>query len=77
MVKKTRSATSVAVVDYNAWWDKKGKRERWQIEVTLQQGKPIILKDIDSHTEFIAVLTLLQGEKTVFVTDGWVLSTKP
>ena len=74
---KRRSAAGVAVIDYNAWWDKKGKGGHGTIEVTLQHGKPIILTDIDSHIEFIAILTLLQGEKTVFAKGRSVLSTKP
>ena len=76
---KRRSATSVAVIDYNAAWGLKGNKGNGvgSIEVTLQRGKPINLKDISNHSEFIAVLTLLQGEKTVFAKGGGVLSTKP
>ena len=73
---KTRSAAGVAVVDYNAAFNKTGKGFG-QIEITLQRGKPLALKDISSHLEFIAILTLLQGEKTVFAWPGGVLSTKP
>ena len=74
MAKKKSNGS--AVVDYNAAWNVKGTGFGY-IEVTLQKGNPIQIKDIKSHLEFIAILTLLQGEKTVFAMSGGLLTTKP
>lgn len=71
---KTKSAATRAVVDYDAFWDtvKNGGR----ISVTIQGSRPLVLK-IDNANEYVAVLTLLQGQKTVFVRSDGVLTTAP
>lgn len=72
---KAKSAAAVAVVDFDATWDT--KKNRGGIRVTSQRGRDLVLGDIDSSAEFIAILTLLQGQKTVFVRPSGVLTTAP
>ncbi|GAA5504611.1 hypothetical protein [Novipirellula caenicola] len=72
---KTKSSASVAVVDYDVSWDT--KKNRGGIRVKLQQGKPLVIRNIENVAEYIAILTLLQGEKTVFATRSGVLTTAP
>ncbi len=73
--KQTAARRPVAVVDYEAAWDV--KRNRGSITIRLQTGRPVSIPQIDTHSEFIAILTLLQGEKTVFGTSSGVLTTAP
>jgi len=63
------------VIDYDAMWD--FNKNYGSISITPRKGDAMTIKQIGSHTEFIAILTLLQGEKTVFVSQAGVLSTRP
>ena len=75
MAKARPSAAAVAVVDYDAFWDTTINGGR--IRVKLQRGRPLFIRNIDNVAEYTAVLTLLQGQKTVFVTSSGVLTTAP
>ena len=75
MAKRATRAPAIAVVNYDAGWDV--VNNRGDIELTLQTGKPFVMKGIDTHLEFIALLTLLQGEKTVFARAPGYITTKP
>ena len=61
------------VVDYEATWNAKDNVGSFVLE--LAGGKRAEFKADDS-TEFIAILTMLQGEKTVFARPP-LLTTKP
>ncbi len=76
MAKKQPAARRpVAVVDYEAAWNIKSNHGA--ITIRLQSGRPVSISPIDTHSEFIAILTLLQGEKTVFAMSSGVLTTAP
>ena len=62
-----------AVVDYDAEWD--AKENRGSFSLKLSSGKRTRFQTSDG-TEFIAILNLLQGEKTVFAKPP-LLTTKP
>ena len=61
-----------AVVDYDADWD--AKENRGSFSLKLASGKRTRFQASDG-TEFIAILTLLQGEKTIFAKPP-LLTTK-
>ena len=66
-------AQAQAVVDYDAEWDAKDNRGSFSLK--LSGGKRTRFQASDG-TEFIAILNLLQGEKTVFAKPP-LLTTKP
>lgn len=61
------------VVDYDAAWNAKDNTGTFVLK--LSGGKEAQFTADDS-TEFIAILTMLQGEKTVFAKPPY-LTTKP
>ena len=64
---------SQPVIDYEATWD--AKDDKGSFVLKLESGKSAKFTANDG-LEFIAILTLLQGEKTVFAKPPY-LTTKP
>ena len=65
----------VAVTDYEAGWNVKGDQSK--ILIKLQDGASFPFTP-SNPAEFLAVLSLLQGKKTVFVDrDAGIIRTFP
>jgi hypothetical protein len=63
---------SQAVIDYEAAWD--AKQNKGSFVLKLDGGKRTKFT-ADNATEFIAILTLLQGEKQVFARPPYLATT--